>query len=269
MRKEKGNPVDETPPEGKKHRSRIIDAVVGDFESDIDEIDEVFDVGESDGGEEGDSPPKARRVLVTIAVFMIFFSVIGVITSARFVSGVMNDIADRKALKNEFALFVYPVVINDPPAYDTVDNLPTTTIITCAIWKIILVGDTSNYERDLGSMRVPAVDVELSARSIFGTGSIRHENAGNFEVQFLYYEEENAYIVPENPLFLSYSPVISEITNVDELYTVTVEYMAPSPLAIAGIDYENRSIKTMIYTISRTKDKMSINSIKFAGTIGI
>ncbi|MDR0223111.1 MAG: hypothetical protein LBI38_06235 [Oscillospiraceae bacterium] len=253
--------------EQKKQREKIMDAVMGELGEAFDEdVNEIYEVHES-GGEPEEAKgagTAGRRIFMSLAVFMMFFSIIGVISTVRFVSGVVGDIADKKALKNEFALFVYPVVINDPPAYDSVDNLPSVTIITCAIWKIILTGNTANYERDLGQMRIPAVDVELSARSIFGTGSFTHENAGNFEVHFVYAEEENTYLVPENPVFLSYSPVISEITNIGELYTVTVEYMAASPLSIAGIEFENKPIKTMVYTISRTKDKMSIDSIKFA-----
>lgn len=260
--------------EQRKHREHLIDAIVdslgealdGDDENDeIEEIDEFFDEG--DEGENQEPPRKINRFFVTFAALMLFFSVIGAITSVRFVAGAVNDITDKKALKDEFALFLYPVVINDPPAYESIDSLQHSTIITCAIWKIILIGNRSNYETDTGIMKIPAVDVAMSAYSLFGIKEINHQSAGNFEAEFVYDDENNIYEVPENPLFISYSPSITDVTGVGETYTVTVDYMAPGPLSIAGIEYDNVPVKTMIYTISRAKDKMTIISIKSSGIV--
>jgi len=205
--------------------------------------------------------PGVRRIYVTIAVLLIFFSIIGVINSTMFLQDRIGDIRDRKALKDELALFVYPVVINDPPAYDSVDNLMDSTIINSAIWKIILTEeDKSRYASDIGVIYIPVYDVELAARSIFGTVPQNHISVHG-AVQFIYSEQNNHYEIPENPILFSYSPLITEVTNVGGLYTATVDYIAPSPLAIAGIQREEEPIKTMIYTISRNGDTKTINSI--------
>jgi hypothetical protein len=63
-------------------------------------------------------------------------------------------------------------------------------------------------------------------------------------------------------MLFSYSPLITEVTNVGETYTVTVNYMMPSPMAIAGIEHDNEPVKTMIYTISRTRERMTVSSIQ-------
>ena len=246
---------------------------------------EVAAADESDGSEDGDGDsefkkaalarskreskakdmylvenPVIRRSYVTVAVFLIFFSIIGIINSVIFVQNVVDDIRDRRVLKEEFALFIYPVVINDPPAYDSVDNLMDSTIITSAIWKIILTEDKSRYASDMGVIYVPEYDVELAARSIFGKIPSEHISVHG-AVQFVYSPHNKYYEVPENPILFSNSPLITEVTSEGGLYAVTVDYIAPTPLAIAGIEHVDEPIKTMIYTISRQGDSKMINSI--------
>jgi hypothetical protein len=157
------------------------------------------------------------------------------------------------------------VVINDPPAFESVEHLQDSTIISSAIWKIILTGDTSNSDDDIGVIFITAVEVEAAARSIFGVKIDNHRSVSTFgNVDFRYNEQHRRYEIPENPNLSFYSPLITSVTNVGELYTVTIDYMAPSPLAIAGIEHDNEPIKTMIYTISRTSERTTINSIQAA-----
>jgi len=262
--------------EQRKHREHLIDSIVDSFgealkedSDEIEEIDEIFDEGDDVQNEE--PPRKIHRGFVTVAALMLIFSVIGAVNSVRFISAAARDIADKKSLKNEFAQFVYPVVINDPPAYDNIDTLQHTTIITCAIWKIILTGDKSHYEKSemTDTIKIPAIDVQNSAYMLFGIRELIHQSAGNIDAGFIYDDDNKVYEVPANPRFISYSPLVSEISVVGELYTVTIDYMPPSPLAIAGIEYDATPVKTMIYTITRAKDKMTIMSIKFANTAGL
>jgi len=208
-----------------------------------------------------------RRVFVFVAAVMMFFAVIGAIVSAGFVWDRVVDIRNRQSLKDEFALFIYPVVINDPPAFESVDHLQPSTIITCAIWRIILKEDMSHYATDIGVIYIPAIDVEAAARSLFGTVRFEqtdHQSVSSRGIQFIFSEQYNHYEIPENTRQLSYSPLITSVTNVGETYTVTVDYMLPSPLQVAGIEHDNAPIKTMIYTISRTRDRMTVDSIQAA-----
>ena len=270
-----------------KRLKALEDALMGDKELD-DELSEIFDIeikpsikksGEitaADSLEAGDEEfikPRGeiiqlpltrapRKIYVSIAVIMLFFSVIGFISSVTFVINTATDIRERRALKEEFALFIYPVVINDPPAFDSVDNLLPQTIITSALWKIILTGDKSNYTTDIGVIYVPAADVELSARSIFGTGTLEHQSVSSHGTQFIYSEHGKNYEIPANPTLFSNSPLVTSVTNIGEMYTVTVDYIAPSPLSVAGIKHNSEPIKTMIYTISRTREKTTIDSIQ-------
>ncbi len=221
-------------------------------------------------GEAAEEPARPNRFYLVFAVFVIIMSVIGIISTVNFCAGIVSDIANRTELKNEIALFLYPVVSVDPPDCDKVEELPSTIIIESAIWRIILTGDNTNYEKLYNTyMYVPAIDVEFSVRSIFGSSvSIVHQTVGTMDMSFTYIESTNSYLVPINPHYTAYSPRITELKNVGELYTVTVEYIPPSALAVEGIEFETTAAKTMVYTLSKSKNSTVLHSIKNITRIG-
>lgn len=225
---------------------------------------------ETGEGEAAAEPAHPNKFYLVFAVFVIIMSVIGVISTVNFCAGIVSDIANRTELKNELTLFLYPVVSVDPPDCDTVEELPSTIIVESAIWKIILTGDNSNYDKLYNTyMYVPAVDVEFAVRSIFGPSvEIVHQTVGTMDIMFTYIEDMNSYLVPINPHYTAYSPRITDLTNVGELFTVTVEYIPPSALAVEGIDFEVSATKTMVYTLSKSKNSAVLHSIKNITRIG-
>lgn len=207
---------------------------------------------------------RPNKLYLVFAVFVIVMSIIGMISTVSFFSGIISNIANRTELKNELALFLYPIVAVDPPDCDTVDELPSTIVVESAIWRIILTGDNSNYEKLYNTyMYVPAIDVEFSVRSIYGNSvQIQHQTVGSMDTTFTYVESMNSYLVPINPHYAAYSPRITDVSNVGELYTVTVEYIPPSALAVEGIEFESNAQKTMVYTLSKSKNVSTLHSIK-------
>lgn len=213
---------------------------------------------------------RPNKFYLVFAVFVIVMSIIGIISSARFCVTTVKEIANQTSLKNEIALFLYPIVTVDPPEFSEMSEIPSSVIIESAIWRIILTGDNTNYEKLYNTyMYVPAVDVEFSIKSIYGNSAvIAHQSVGSASATFTFDEAMNAYLVPISPRYTAYSPVVADISNVGELYTVTVEYMPPTALAIEGIKLENTTTKTMIYTLSKSKKNMVVHSAKNATNLG-
>ena len=207
---------------------------------------------------------RPNRFYLIFAIFVIIMSIVGIVSTCIFVKDGISDIVNQTGLKNDIALFLYPVVSVDPPECDEVKELPSTIVVESAIWRIILTGDNSNYEKQYNTyMYVPAVDVEYSIRSIYGSSAvIQHQTVGGADASFVYNEETNSYLVPINPRYSAYSPRITEVSSVGELYTVKVDYIPPSALAVEGIEFENPPTKTMVYTLSMSKNSMTIHSIK-------
>lgn len=217
-----------------------------------------------------EAAPRPNKFYLVFAVFIIVMSIIGIVSTVQFTVRTVNEIADQKALKNEIALFLYPVVTVDPPAFKTTEEIPSTVVVESAIWRIILTGDNSNYEKLYNTyMYVPAVDVEFSIKSLYGNeAEILHQTVGSASTSFTYNEDTNTYLVPINPRYTAYSPVVTEISSIGELYTVKVDYMPPTALAMEGIKMNNSAAKTMVYTLSKSRNSMTIHSAKNATSFG-
>ena len=125
-----------------QEESRVIDELFGN----LDEPDIESDIAEL-GGSESDQAvsgkqPRSRFYFV-FAVVVIVMAVIGVISSVRFVAQITSNLLDNTSLKNEFARFIYPVVVNDIAPFEEPDEIPDSSKISCAIWNILLNQDTS------------------------------------------------------------------------------------------------------------------------------
>jgi hypothetical protein len=208
--------------------------------------------------------PAKYRFFLVLGLIVFWLAIIGTFSVVETVREFIFDINNQTALKNEFAEYVFPVVINDPPEFHGIENLQSATVIASAVWQIILTGDTANYARDAGSMVIPESDVEAAARSLFGFGfDINHRSIDYITIYFDYNLERRSYVVPENPMHFTYSPQISEIEAEGDIFKVSVDYIAPSPQSIANPEHENEPVKTMIYTILRTDEAKTIRSIEF------
>ena len=218
-------------------------------------------------------PPPIRKMMAAFAAVLLFFGVIGMMTSVRVVVGKVDDIRSQRALKEEFAQYIHAVVINDPPPFDEENSLPPALVINCAIWNIILTRNKDHYESEYGVIYIPKFDVEQSAHSLFGFVPQEHVSVRSRGMEFIFSDENNSYEIPANPILFSNSPLVTNISKAGEVYTVTVDYIPPSPMRIAGVEHEVVPIKTMEYVITRSRSRdrrntitKTITAIQIAGT---
>ncbi|MCL2077732.1 MAG: hypothetical protein FWH08_04915 [Oscillospiraceae bacterium] len=242
---------------------KVINSLVGNLshalEEDAGEIDEMFDREQPREYQHREKKPARYRFFLIFGLLVFWLAIIGALSVVGTVREFVYDVTHQTALREEFERFIYPVVLNDPPEFTDTDNLQPATVIASAIWQIIISGDTSNYERSMGMMSIPETDVETVARSIFGSGfEISHRTIDNIIIEFEYVVESKSYTVPENPAYFTFLPRVTEISNNGETYRLIVEYTAPTPMSIAGIEYESEPVKTMIYTITRGRDKAKV-----------
>lgn len=254
--------------EQKEHK--VINSLVGNLshalEEDVKDIDEILpDEGSAKEYHDREKRPAKYRFFLIIGLLVFWLAIIGVLDVFNSFREFAYNVSNQTALKEEFEKFLFPVVMNDPPEFTDIENIQSSTVVASAIWQIIFTGDTSNYEKSMNLMTIPAADVEAAARGIFGTGfKINHRTIDFITIAFDYEDEKKSYTVPENPLYFTYSPQITSLSKTGDIYRVKVAYFMPTPQLLAGIDYENEPVKTMIYTILRTKDKSkTIQSIEF------
>lgn len=212
-----------------KKNGDLIEMLDSAFDEDISEISEMTEMEEGDQPSDANSA-KSKVFNFIVGVFVIIMSVIGIISTVGFISDKIHSIMDNTEQKNEFAKFIYPVVICDPPTFDQTTKLKNETIISAAIWDIILYEDKSKYTMDFDYIIVPEVDVEQHAAKLFGSGlNLTHMTIAAADISFYYDEELSSYRIPENPKFFTYSPYIEEIQKSGDSYTLTVGYVSPTP----------------------------------------
>ena len=207
---------------------------------------------------------KNKKIFFAVGIIIIILSIVGLADTVRFTVSAVRDIANQTALKNEFAEFIYPAVIIDSPAFDTAQSAPSSVVINAAIWRIILSGNTERYENDGSYMTISEIDVESSAVAMFGYGvTIEHQTVGNGDNAFEYSASGKVYRVPMETERITYWPRVTEISNVGEMFTLTVDYMTPV-MGMPGETEKREPSKTMIYTVSRTASSMTLNSIAYS-----
>ena len=244
--------------------------VLDSLEGSVTDVEEELEEQEEKEGDEAAFDPsspmvKNRKVFFALGLVTIALAIVGLVTTVRFCIGLVGDIANQTALKNEFAVFLYPMVITDGPAFETMENVPSSVVINAAIGRIIMNGDTEKYENDGTNMTVSEIDVESAAAALFGYGvNIEHQTVGLGTTVFEYVSSTKSYLVPLDPNYNTYWPRVSEISNVGELFTVTVEYMPPTMFATEGMDYQLEPDKIMVYTVSRTAASMTIQSLRYS-----
>ena len=205
-----------------------------------------------------------RKLYMLFAMIVTVLAIVGLVATINFAVDKVKAFADNTQQKNEFAKFVYPIVICDPAPFNQTIKLRSDTMITAALWDIILYEDKSKYETEFDMIVVPEVDVEQHCTNLFGTGlSVEHQSVLGADIQFYYDETIKSYRVPANPKFFTYSPYVEEITRVGERYTLLVGYVSPTPAWLTLDENEEPvSDKYMEYVVSKRGDEMTLVAIQ-------
>lgn len=205
-----------------------------------------------------------RKLYMIFGIVISLLAIVGLISTVNFAVDKVKAFADNTQQKNEFAKFIYPIVICDPAPFDQTVKLRSDTMITAAIWDIILYEDKSKYEADFDMMIVPEVDVEQHGTKLFGNSlHFEHQSILGAGVQFYYDESIKSYRVPANPKYFTYSPFIEEVSRVGERYTLTVGYVSPTPawLTLTSEDAPDPE-KYVEYVVSKRGNEMTLVAIQ-------
>ncbi len=205
-----------------------------------------------------------RKLYFVFGIVISILAVIGLVSVISYTVDRIREFADNTQQKTEFARFVYPIVICDPAPFDQTVKLRNDTMLTAAIWDIILYEDKSKYESDFDMIIVPELDVEQHVTKLFGAGiGVEHQSILGADVQFYYDESIKSYRIPSNPKYFTYSPYIENISRVGERYTLTVGYVSPTPAWLTlTSDDEPEPDKYVEYVVSKRGDEMTLVAIQ-------
>lgn len=256
--------------EPKQELDEMLDETMDNIRQAMDEAldEDISEIEEISVPETIKSAPRKnsfkRNAYFAVGLIVSVMAVIGFIFSVNFIAGVVKNIADNTAQKNEFAQLVYPLVIIDPASFDSASQLSSETVLTAAIWDIILYGDTDKYPQEYGVMSVPEIDVELHATNLLGTGLVfDHKDLGTAELVFYYDAENKCYNVPVSPSYFPYSPYVETIQRNGDNYSLKVGYVSPHPAWLGtNKDDTPKPDKYMEYVVHKNGNNYTVVAIK-------
>lgn len=247
-----------------EHIKRMFDDALDEDVSDFEELTESAQPVEDTAPARAFTEAEIKKRYIVTGFIVIIMAVIGLVSTITTGVEFIRGIADNTQQKKEFERFIFPIVMCDPAPFDQTVKLRSDTMITAAVWDIILYEDKSKYESEFDTIIVPEVDVEQHATKLFGTGlSFTHETIETPGFQFYYDEDIKSYRVPSNPKYFSYSPQIAEMTRVGESYTLKVGYVSPTP-AWLTISSEQELVpeKYVEYVVSKRGNNYTLVAIK-------
>ncbi len=259
------NPDDQKKPE-RRERSESIENIRRMFDDALGE--NAADMAELTSGEPVPEITVTgigkRRLYMILGTIISVLAIIGFISVVRFSVDKVRAFADNTQQKNEFAKFIYPIVICDPAPFDQTVKLLNDKMLTAAIWDIIMYEDKSKYTSDYDYIIVPELDVEQHATKLFGDGlNFTHASILGADVSFYYEEEKGSYRIPSNPKYFTYSPYIENITRVGERYTLTVGYVSPTPAWLTLTSDEAPSPEKYVeYVVSKRGNEYTLVAIQ-------
>ena len=215
--------------------------------------------------------PKNSRKMLVFGGIVLIFAVIGVIATVLFLSRTAVQLAGNNREKDTYEWLITPVVLQDPPTFESPDKLIDSTIITAGVWRLIMNEDTSKYPADqMNFISVPQSDIEVQIKALFGDVKYTHQSVGDTELLITYDEENKAYVFPAVPHVLAYTPEVQEIQKADDKIVLTVGYIPPGPVwegDVSGNKYRPSAEKIMTYTLQET-EKGALKIYSVTGTAG-
>jgi hypothetical protein len=265
MAKKKNNRA--AKPKQTNNGDTVINHLFGSLESETDIESDIAQLGtEEEPVTVETKKHEKNRFFFVFAVFVIIMAIIGCVSTVRFAADFTANLVDNTSLKNEFAQFIFPVVINDTAPFESVSEMSNSSKITCAVWNILINKDTTAYEGENSQiLTIPEYDVLASCKELFGSSvTLEHQTVGTAEVRFTYDEDNHVYSATKNTRYLTYAPKIVEMSESSGTYTLIVGYLPPTVASVAGIGMEVSPEKYMEYTINHWDGKDTLLSVRFS-----
>lgn len=211
--------------------------------------------------------PNARRVIrnkrkhkyaATVGAVLIALAVIGTISVCSVLVNLGSRILDNTRQKEAFEWKVYPLLMFDPATFEDPNQLDEVFILKTSLWSTLLENRTKYSYDENGMLLVPASDLDVAAKSLYGDSvSLKHQTfSEGYEFFYLYSEETNTYSVPISGQTASYVPKVVEIRKNGSEYTLIVGYVAPTTLWNVSEDGSSESIpdKYLYYILEKLEN---------------
>ncbi len=175
---------------------------------------------------------RRHRWAAPVGLAVVILAVIGFISVIIGGLNLSARVIDNTKEKEMFAWKIYPLLIFDPAAFDDPSQLDSVFLLKTALWKTLLENRTKYSYNDDGMLVVPASDLNVAAKSLYGDAvKLTHQTfSEGYEYYYIYDESTGTYLVPVMGQTAEYSPEVVRITKTEDTYTLLVGYVTQSTL---------------------------------------
>lgn len=220
--------------------------------------------------------PRARKIIdkrrkhkymATIGAVLIALAVIGSVAVCSALINLGARILDDTSRKEDFEWKIYPLLMLDPATFENPAQLDEVVLLKTSLWSALLENRTRYSYDDYGMLLVPASDLDVAAKKLYGDAVVlEHQSfSEGYDFYYLYDEETNTYSVPVMGQTAAYVPKVVEINKEGNIYTLIVGYVAPTTLWNVSEDGSSESVpsKYLYYDLEKIdRNEYVIKSVR-------
>ena len=139
-------------------------------------------------------------------------------------------------------------------------------LLKTSLWATLLENKTKYSYDEFGYLLVPASDLDVAAKSLYGSGiTLEHRSFSEGYDAYNYDEESKTYYVPVLGQTAGYVPKVVEILKSGDTYTLIVGYVAPTTLWNVSEDGSAESVpdKYLYYDLVKiARDDLEVAEIQ-------
>ena len=176
---------------------------------------------------------KRRRWRQTLGLLITVLVLIGFITVLRAGVGLVANLFDDTAQKQEYEDKLEGLVLFDPMPFDGIENIDDLTLREAAVWGCVYSiqetqGSFDNYntDPDTEQLLLPSVDVDAYLAKLVGPSfKMNHKTFEMEDMTVEFDETTQCYKIPVTGSVGSYSATVTKLFKKDGLLHVTVGYI--------------------------------------------
>ena len=203
---------------------------------------------------------KRRRWRQTLGLLITVLVLIGFITVLRAGVGLVANLFDDTAQKQEYEDKLEGLVLFDPMPFEGIENIDDLTLREAAVWGCVYSiqetqGGFDNYNTDpeTEQLLLPSVEVDAYLAKLLGPGfKLTHRSFDMEDMTIEFDETTQCYKIPITGGVGSYRATVTKLFKKDGLLHVTVGYI-PNQNATDSIlaTTSDTPVKYMDYLFSR------------------
>lgn len=198
---------------------------------------------------------RTHKYAATIGAVLIALALVGTLSVCSILFNLGARILDNTGQKEAFEWKIYPLLMFDPATFDDPKQLDEEFVLKTSLWATLLENKTKYNYDEFGYLLVPASDLDVAAKSLYGSGiTLEHKSfSEGYDYAYNYNEETKIYSVPVLGQSAGYVPKVVDIAKDGSVYTLIVGYVAPTTLWSVSEDGSSESVpdKYLYYDLEK------------------